>query len=146
ELGEARQDARFRRWLGNSVANHKVAGYSIVTLSLKPVGGPPGDATADQMDAIADLADKYSFGEIRVGHEQNLVLPHVARRDLPALWQALDRNGLATPNVNLVSDIIACPGLGYCSLANARSIPIAQELTRRFANHETANLIGRLHI
>src|SRR5437764_10956850 len=98
------------------------------------------------MDAIADLADKYSFGEIRVGHEQNLALPHVAKRDLPALWKALDKIGLATPNVNLVSDIIACPGLDYCSLANARSIPIAQELTRRFANHETANLIGRLHV
>jgi sulfite reductase (NADPH) hemoprotein beta-component len=98
------------------------------------------------MDAIADLADKYSFGEIRVSHEQNLGLPHVARRDLPALWKALDKIGVATPNVNLVSDIIACPGLDYCSLANARSIPIAQELTRRFANHDTANLIGRLHI
>ena len=121
-------------------------GYAIVTLSLKPVGGPPGDATAAQMDAVADLADKYSFGEIRVGHEQNLALPHVARRDLPALWKALDAIGLATPNVNLVSDIIACPGLDYCSLANARSIPIAQELTRRFANHDTAELIGRLHI
>jgi sulfite reductase (NADPH) hemoprotein beta-component len=94
-------------------------------LSLKPVGGPPGDATADQMDALADLADKYSFGEIRVGHEQNLALPHVARRDLPELWKALDKIGLATPNVNLVSDIIACPGLDYCSLANARSIPNA---------------------
>lgn len=98
------------------------------------------------MDEIANLADKYSFGEIRVGHEQNLALPHVARRDLPALWRALDRIGVATPNVNLVSDIIACPGLDYCSLANARSIPIAQELTRRFANPDTANLIGRLHI
>src|SRR6202022_38071 len=107
-------------------------------------GGPHGDATADQMDAIADLADKYSFGEIRVGHEQNLALPHVARSDLPALWRALDKIGVATPNVNLVTDIIACPGLDYCALANARSIPIAQELTRRFANHDTANLIGRL--
>ncbi|MBX9649064.1 MAG: nitrite/sulfite reductase, partial [Xanthobacteraceae bacterium] len=130
----------------NSVFPHKVQGYSIVTLSLKPVGGPPGDATADQMDAIADLAQKYSFGEIRVGHEQNLVLPHVAKRDLPVLWKALDKIGVATPNINLVTDIIACPGLDYCSLANARSIPIAQELTRRFSNHKTANLIGRLHI
>jgi sulfite reductase (NADPH) hemoprotein beta-component len=92
------------------------------------------------------LADKYSFGEIRVGHEQNLVLPSVAKRDLPALWRALDAANLATPNVNLISDIIACPGLDYCSLANARSIPIAQEISKRFANHETANLIGRLHI
>ena len=146
ELKKAAHDPDFEAWRRNSVALHKVQGYAIVTLSLKPVGGPPGDATADQMDAVADLADKYSFGEIRVGHEQNLALPHVARRDLPALWKALDKIGLATPNINLISDIIACPGLDYCSLANARSIPIAQELTRRFANHHTANLIGRLHI
>lgn len=146
ELRAAATDARFEAWRKNSVAPHRQPGYAIVTLSLKPVGGPPGDATAEQMDAIADLADKYSFGEIRVGHEQNLALPHVAQRDLPALWKALDAIGVATPNVNLVSDIIACPGLDYCSLANARSIPIAQELTRRFANHETANLIGRLHV
>ena len=146
ELRDAAQDASFEAWRRNSVFPHKVRGYAIVTLSLKPAGGPPGDATAEQMDALADIADKYSFGEIRVGHEQNLALPHVARRDLPALWRALDRIGLATPNVNLISDIIACPGLDYCSLANARSIPIAQELTRRFANHDTANLIGRLHI
>ena len=146
ELKQAAADPLFERWRKNSVAPHKVQGYSIVTLSLKPVGGPPGDATADQMDAVADLADKYSFGEIRVGHEQNLALPHVAKRDLPKLWKALDRLGLATPNVNLVTDIIACPGLDYCSLANARSIPIAQELTKRFANHDTAEMIGRLHI
>ncbi|MDO8979297.1 MAG: nitrite/sulfite reductase [Afipia sp.] len=146
ELKKALQNPNFEAWYRNSVAAHKAPGYGIVTLSLKPVGGPPGDATAEQMDEIADLADKYSFGEIRVGHEQNLALPHVARRDLPALWRALDRIGVATPNVNLVTDIIACPGLDYCSLANARSIPIAQEITRRFANHDTANLIGRLHI
>jgi len=137
---------RFQAWLGNSVANHKQPGYAIVTLSLKPEGAPPGDATAAQMDAIADLADEYSSGEIRVGHEQNLVLPHIAQRDLPALWQKLDEIGVATPNVGLVSDIIACPGLDYCSLANARSIPVAQELTRRFRNLDTAREIGRLHI
>jgi sulfite reductase (NADPH) hemoprotein beta-component len=146
ELKQAAHDPKFEAWRRNSVSPHKVTGYSIVTLSLKPIGGPPGDATAEQMDGLADLADKYSFGEIRVGHEQNLALPHVARRDLPALWRALDKLGLATPNVNLITDIIACPGLDYCSLANARSIPIAQEITRRFANHETANLIGQLHI
>ena len=146
ELRQAAADPDFEAWRKNSVAAHKNPGYSIVTISLKPIGAPPGDATAEQMDALADLADKYSFGEIRVGHEQNLALPHVARRDLPALWKALDKLGLATPNVNLITDIIACPGLDYCSLANARSIPIAQELTRRFANHELANLIGRLHI
>ncbi len=146
ELKAAAADPRFAMWLGNSVAPHRVPGYSIVTLSLKPVGMPPGDATADQMDAIADLAEKYSFGEIRVGHEQNLALPNVAKRDLPALWRALDKIGVATPNVNLITDIIACPGLDYCSLANARSIPIAQELTKRFANPDLAKLIGKLHI
>ncbi|KJC47989.1 nitrite/sulfite reductase [Bradyrhizobium sp. LTSP857] len=146
ELRQAAADPDFEVWRKNSVTSHKNPGYSIVTISLKPIGAPPGDATAEQMDALADLADKYSFGEIRVGHEQNLALPHVAKRDLPALWKALDKLGLATPNVNLITDIIACPGLDYCSLANARSIPIAQELTRRFANHELANLIGRLHI
>ena len=147
ELAAARRAERnFDAWIGNSVANHKVPGYAIVTLSLKPEGGTPGDATAAQMDAIADLADRYSFGEIRVGHEQNLVLPHVAQRDLPALWRELDAIGVATPNVNLVSDIISCPGLDYCSLANARSIPIAQEITRRFRNDDLARDLGRLHI
>ncbi len=146
ELRDAAHDPAFEAWRKNSVAPHREVGYGIVTISLKPIGAPPGDATADQMDTIAELADRYSFGEIRVGHEQNLALPHVAKRDLPALWKALDAAGLATPNVNLVTDIIACPGLDYCSLANARSIPIAQELTHRFANHDTANLIGRLHI
>jgi len=146
ELAKARADNRFRVWLDNSVANHKLPGYAIVTLSLKPEAGPPGDATARQMDAIADLAERYSFGEIRVGHEQNLALPHVAQRDLPALWRALDEIGVATPNVNLISDIIACPGLDYCSLANARSIPVAQEISRRFRDLDLARNLGRLHI
>jgi sulfite reductase (NADPH) hemoprotein beta-component len=147
ELSKARnEDRRFRSWLDNSVFNHNRPGYAIVTLSLKPVGEPPGDATAPQMDAIADLADRYSFGEIRVGHEQNLVLPHVAQRDLPALWRALDAIGVATPNIGLVSDIIACPGLDYCSLANARSIPVAEEITRRFEDLDLARSLGRLHI
>ena len=147
QLAAARRaDPRLAAWLANSVANHKVAGHAIVTLSLKPEGGPPGDATAEQMDAIADLADRHSFGEIRVGHEQNLVLPHVTQRDLPELWRALDTLGLATPNVGLVSDIIACPGLDYCSLANTRSIPVAQELTRRFRDLDLARDLGRLHI
>jgi sulfite reductase (NADPH) hemoprotein beta-component len=141
-----RANRGFDAWMDNSVANHKVAGYAIVTLSLKPEGGTPGDATAEQMDAIADLADRYSFGEIRVGHEQNLVLPHVAQRDLPELWRALEKIGVAIPNVGLISDIISCPGLDYCSLANARSIPIAQEITRRFSNLDLARDLGRLHI
>jgi sulfite reductase (NADPH) hemoprotein beta-component len=147
ELAAARKaDRQFDAWIGNSVANHKMPGYAIVTLSLKPESGTPGDATAAQMEAIADLADRYSFGEIRVGHEQNLVLPHVAQRELLALWRELDAIGVATPNVNLVSDIISCPGLDYCSLANARSIPIAQEITRRFRNGDLARDLGRLHI
>jgi len=147
ELAQLRRaDAGFEAWMGNSVANHKVPGYSIVTLSLKPEGGTPGDATADQMDAVADLADHSSFGEIRVGHEQNLCLPHVAQRDLPELWRALEAVAVATPNVGLVSDIISCPGLDYCSLANTRSIPIAQEIARRFHDRDLARQLGRLHI
>src|ERR1700719_2945069 len=147
ELMKARAaDRRFDTWYGNSVARHRMPGYALVTLSLKAEGETPGDATADQMDAIADLADRYSSGEIRVGHEQNLVLPHVRQHDLPALWRALDAIGVATPNVGLVSDIIACPGLDYCSLANARAIPVAQELTRRFRDLDLARDLGRLHI
>src|SRR3984893_13493994 len=147
ELSKARAaDCAFATWLSNSVSNHKVPGYAIVTLSLKPEGGPPGDATAEQMDAIAELADRYSHGEIRVGHEQNLALPHVAQRDLPALWRALDGIGVATPHVNLISDIIACPGLDYCSLSNARSIPVAEEITRRFRDLDLARKLGPLHI
>ena len=147
ELAEKRRgDRRFAAWLDNSVTNHKLPGYAIVTLSLKPEGGTPGDCTAEQMDAIAELADRYSFGEIRVGHEQNMVLPHVAQRDLPAVWRVLDEIGVAQGNVGLVSDIISCPGLDYCSLANARSIPIAQEITRRFHNIDLQRDLGRLHI
>ena len=147
QLAIARHDDRgFDTWMRNSVANHKVSGYAIVTLSLKPQGGTPGDCTAVQMDKLADLADRYSFGEIRVGHEQNLALPHVAQRDLPALWRELDATGLAQTNVNLITDIISCPGLDYCSLANARSIPIAQEITQRFRDLDMQRDLGRLHI
>jgi sulfite reductase (NADPH) hemoprotein beta-component len=146
-LANARKaDARFAAWVDNAVSNHKVPGYAIVTLSLKPVGKPPGDCTADQMDAIADIADRYSSSEIRVGHEQNLVLPHVPQRDLPEVFRALDAIGVATPNVGLVSDIIACPGLDYCSLANARAIPVAQEISKRFRDLDVARGLGRLHI
>jgi len=147
ELVAARRSERaFDVWLSNCVTNHKVPGYAIVTLSLKPEGGTPGDCTAAQMDKLADLADRYSFGEVRVGHEQNLALPHVAQRDLPALWRELSAIGLTRTNVNLVSDIISCPGLDYCSLANARSIPIAQEITRRFHDLDQQRNLGRLHI
>jgi sulfite reductase (NADPH) hemoprotein beta-component len=141
-----RKERDFDTWIDNCVANHKVPGYAIVTLALKPEGGTPGDCTAAQMDKLAELADRYSYGEIRVGHEQNLALPHVAQRHLPALWRELDAIGLARTNVNLISDIISCPGLDYCSLANARSIPIAQEITRRFHDLERQRNLGRMHI
>ncbi len=137
-------DRAFARWLSTSMHPHKVPGYAIVTISLKPDGGIPGDASAEQMEAVADLADRYSFGELRVAHEQNLVLADVRQRDLYALWQELRRHGLATPNVGLIGDIIACPGLDYCNLANARSIPIAQQISRRFADLDRQHDIGRI--
>jgi sulfite reductase (NADPH) hemoprotein beta-component len=147
ELLAARaRNAKFDAWCETAVSSHRAPGYAIVTISLKPEGGVPGDATAEQMEQIADLADKASFGEIRVGHDQNLVLPHVAQRDLYKVWQALERAGLATPNVGLASDIIACPGLDYCSLANARSIPLAQELSVRLRRLEQARNLGPFHI
>ncbi|MGE4219090.1 MAG: nitrite/sulfite reductase [Alphaproteobacteria bacterium] len=136
----------FARWVRSNTAAHRQPGHAIVTLSLKPIGGIPGDATADQMDGVADLADRYSFGEIRVTHEQNLVLPHVRQADLFDLWRALEGLGLATPNLDLVSDIIACPGLDYCSLANARSIPLAQQIGERFADLDRQHDIGELKI
>ena len=144
--GLRRVDRDFARWLDANVAAHRQPGYAIVTLSLKPEGGAPGDATAEQMDAVADLADQYSLGEIRVSHAQNLVLPHVRRGDLPALWRRLAALRLATANIGLVSDIIACPGLDYCSLANARSIPVAQRITERFADLARVHDIGELKI
>lgn len=145
-LVEALKDPAFARWHANAVTAHKTPGHAIVTLSLKPVGKPPGDATADQMDGAADLADEFAYGEVRVAHEQNLTFPHVRQKDLPALWRRLDALGLATPNVGLISDIIACPGLDYCSLANTRSIPLAQRLTERFADEARIADIGRMHI
>jgi len=137
-------DPAFARWARTSVHAHKVPGYAIVTISLKPEGGIPGDATAEQMEALAYLADRYSFGELRVAHEQNIVLADVRQRDLHALWQALQRDGLATPNVGLLTDIIACPGLDYCNLANARSIPIAQRISDRFRDLERLHDIGKV--
>jgi sulfite reductase (NADPH) hemoprotein beta-component len=128
-----RSDPDFRLWLDRNTAAHKQPGYAIVNISLKPVGGIPGDATADQIRLMADLALVYSFDELRVTHAQNIVLPHVRKADLLTLWRALDAAGLGTPNLDTIDDIIACPGLDYCSLANARSIPIAQKLSERFA-------------
>ncbi|MEO1330935.1 MAG: nitrite/sulfite reductase [Pseudomonadota bacterium] len=139
-------DAEFAAWHAVNTAAHKRAGYRIVTISLKPIGGAPGDATADEMRAMADLAERYSFGELRVSHEQNIVLPHVKLDDLPAVHAALQAAGLATANVGLVSDIIACPGMDYCALATARSIPIAQDIARRFESAARAREIGELKI
>ncbi|MFA7262993.1 MAG: nitrite/sulfite reductase [Caulobacter sp.] len=135
--------ARFAR---NNVKPHKKAGYAIVEVSLKAPGATPGDASADQMDLLADLAERYSLDDVRVTHEQNLVLPHVKLDDLPTVHAALESAGLATPNINLISDIIACPGLDYCALANARAIPIAQAIARRFEDADRAELIGELKI
>ena len=139
-------DADFENWKKVSLHKHRAPGYAIVTISLKAVGEVPGDAGADQMDAIADLMDAYSLGEIRVTHEQNLVLPHVRQKDLPAIHAALKKIGLATPNAGLITDIICCPGLDYCDLANARSIPIAQILAERFADLKRQHDIGELKI
>jgi sulfite reductase (NADPH) hemoprotein beta-component len=138
--------AAFKRWHEVNVAAHKQPGYAIVNISLKPDGGIPGDATADEMRTLADLADQFSLCELRVSHAQNLVLPNVRKRDLVALWHALVKAKLATANVGLVSDIIACPGLDYCTLATARSIPIAQALSTRFAEPERQKTIGELKI
>jgi sulfite reductase (NADPH) hemoprotein beta-component len=126
-------DPDFRLWVQANVKPHKQPGYAIANISLKPVGGIPGDASADQIDVMADLAERYSFDELRVTHAQNIVLPHVRKADLYTLWQALDAAGLASANLDLASDIIACPGLDYCSLANARSIPVAQKIAVRIA-------------
>ncbi len=139
-------DAAFAAWVDQNIVPHRVTGHAIVTVSLKPIGGTPGDATAEQMELIADLAERYSYSEVRVSHEQNLILAHVALDDLPAVYEALRDNGLATANAGLVTDIIACPGLDYCALANARSIPIAQRISERFADHARQKEIGELKI
>jgi sulfite reductase (NADPH) hemoprotein beta-component len=136
----------FAAWHRRNVHPHKVAGYAAVSLSLKKTGVPPGDATADEMDAVADLADRYSFGELRVSHEQNLIFADVAKRDLFALWQALRALGLATPNVGLLTNIIACPGGDFCSLANAKSIPVAQAIQERFDDLDYLHDIGELDL
>ncbi|WP_411861169.1 nitrite/sulfite reductase [Nitrospirillum amazonense] len=146
-LARARlEDQAFNRWVRTNVAAHRQPGYAIATITLKPAGGIPGDVSADQMDAIADLADRYSFGEIRVTHEQNLVLAHVRQDDLPALWTALADIGFGEANSGLITDIIACPGLDYCALANARSIPLAQRISERFADLDRQHDIGELKI
>ena len=136
----------FALWLKSNTAQHRLAGYRIVTASLKPAGAPPGDASSAQMEGVADIADAYSWGEVRVSHEQNLVFPHVAIEDLPAVYAALERLGFAEANVGKITDIIACPGLDYCALANARSIPVAQRISNHFANLARQHDIGDLKI
>ncbi len=139
-------DPDFAVWVKQNVHAHRAPGYAIATISLKPKRGIPGDASSAQMDAVAGLAERYAHDEIRVTHSQNLVLAHVKKADLYALWQGLDAVGLATPNLDLVSDIIACPGMDYCTLANARSIPIAQKIAAKFEDLETQRDIGELKI
>ncbi|WP_066548346.1 MULTISPECIES: nitrite/sulfite reductase [unclassified Sphingomonas] len=141
-----RSDPDFAVWIDQNVKAHKQPGHAIVNISLKPVGGIPGDASADQMDVMADLAARYSHDELRVTHAQNIVLPHVRKADLHAIWQALAAAGLAEANLDLISDIIACPGLDYCSLANARSIPVAQKIATRFADLDRQRDLGELKL
>ena len=136
----------YGRWIERNLNAHRQPGYVSVTISLKPIGGAPGDATDTQMEAVADLAERYSFDELRVTHEQNLVLPHVKITDLPAVFAALIEHGLAEGNVGQITDIICCPGLDFCALANARSIPLAPDLAKKFASPERQKEIGDLKI
>ena len=136
----------FSRWAERNVHPHRVAGYAAVTLSLKKPGVPPGDCTSEQMEVVADLADRYSFGEVRVSHEQNLILADVRERDLLAVWQAAKAAGLATPTVGLLTNIISCPGGDFCSLANAKSIPIALAIQERFDDLDYLHDIGELDL
>jgi sulfite reductase (NADPH) hemoprotein beta-component len=145
EAAKAR-DPDFARFAATNLFPHKMPGYAAVTVSLKPVGAPPGDATSEQMRALANLAERYSADELRITHVQNVILPHVKLDDLHAVWSALVEAGLETPNAGLITDIIACPGMDYCKLATARSIPIAQAIATRFADAERQALIGALGI
>ncbi len=141
-----RADPDFAVWVDQNTHPHKTPGYVSLTISLKPTGGIPGDATADQIDLMADLASEYAFDELRVTHAQNIVLAHVRKADLYAIWQKLDAAGLASANLDLIGDMIACPGLDYCSLANARSIPVAQKISQRFADIGRQRDLGELKL
>jgi sulfite reductase (NADPH) hemoprotein beta-component len=138
--------APFAKWDRAARPSAPRARIAAVTLSLKKTGVPPGDATAEQMDFVAELADRYSFGELRVSHEQNLILADVRKRDLFALWLAAKSQGLATPNVGLLTNIVCCPGGDFCSLANAKSIPIAEAIQRRFDDLDYLHDIGELDL
>jgi sulfite reductase (NADPH) hemoprotein beta-component len=141
-----REVPEFATWAKQNTHPHKQPGYASVVISLKPAGGVPGDCTAEQMEAVADLADRYSFSETRVTHAQNLVLAHVRKDHLFDVWQVLKDEGLATANIGLITDIISCPGLDYCALANARSIPIAQRISERFADLKRQHDIGEIFV
>jgi sulfite reductase (NADPH) hemoprotein beta-component len=136
----------FANWVGRNVKPHKVSGYSAVVLSLKKTGVPPGDATAEQIDFMADLAERYSFGELRVTHEQNIVLADVQQARLFELWTEIKAKGLATPNIGLLTDMICCPGGDFCSLANAKSLPIAAAIAERFDNLDFLHDIGDIEL
>jgi len=140
------EDANFANWARTNVAAHRRNGYAIASISLKPEGGVPGDATAVQMDAVADLAARFSHDEIRITHEQNLVLPHVRQSDLYELWRGLRAHGLATANIGMIGDIIACPGLDYCGLATTRSIPVAQRISNLFSDLDRQHDIGEIRL
>jgi sulfite reductase (NADPH) hemoprotein beta-component len=144
--GWKKADASFARWVDQNVQPHKHPDYGMVTISLKPIGGIPGDATDVQMEAMAEIAEEYAFDEIRISHEQNVILPHVALADLEPVYRALVAQGLATANAGLITDMIVCPGLDYCALANARSIPVAQAISTRFGSAERQAEIGELKI
>ncbi len=147
ELSEAvDRDEMFGRWVVQNTLEHRQDGHTCLTISMKPIGGVPGDITDAQMEVIADLAEQYGYDEIRISHEQNVVLPHVRKRDLKAIYDTLVENGMAEANIGLISDIIACPGLDYCALANARSIPVAQRISERFGSFERQKQIGDLKI
>ena len=139
-------NVEFKQWVKQNVINHKIKGYSVVMVSLKPLGKPPGDMNAIQMNKLSQLSHDYSFGEIRVTHEQNILLPHVENKRIYDLWIKLKKIGLSTPNIGLISDIICCPGMDYCALATARSIPISQKISQSFSNYNEQKNIGGLKI
>ena len=139
-------NVEFKQWVKQNVINHKIKGYSVVMISLKPTGKPPGDMNTNQMNELSQLSCDYSFGEIRVTHEQNVLLPHVENKKIYNLWLKLKKVGLSAPNIGLISDIICCPGMDYCALATARSIPISQKISQSFSNYNEQKNIGGLKI
>ena len=139
-------DTAFANWVDTNLSDHKAPGYTIVNISLKPLDRAPGDITSDQMRACADIADSYSVSELRTTHQQNIVLPHVKKSDLPALYKALVEHKLADANIGLITDIICCPGMDFCALATARSIPVSQAISQRFSDPARQRAIGEMQI